>query len=63
MKNLSSLTAIALLASNASARGVPTNVRNFYSRIKTGQCVDGQVLQSGFYSEIDGPQSKPSLSQ
>lgn len=49
MAPLQSSLAVSLLVALASARDVPTNVRDFYNSIVSqGQC--NNVLADGFYS-------------
>ncbi|KAL8718819.1 MAG: hypothetical protein Q9225_004103 [Loekoesia sp. 1 TL-2023] len=57
------LTLLVLLAARGiSAVSVPTNVRNFYNRVKTGTCTGSDKLKGGFYDE-DGGQAQWSYCQ
>jgi hypothetical protein len=47
-------------AASVSARDVPSNVRSFYDSLKAkGTC--SNKLATGFYSQSDGPNSKPGV--
>lgn len=48
MKTTASL-AVALLATGAISKGIPSNVQSFYNRIQNGKCNGGTNLKDGFY--------------
>jgi hypothetical protein len=53
--NLASLSTLTFaLASTVSARDVPSNVRNFYNRVKSDKTCPHE-LQGGFHGTEGGP--------
>ena len=48
MKTTTSL-AVALLATGALSKSIPSNVQSFYNRVKNGKCNGGMNLKDGFY--------------
>lgn len=58
MKTSFALLAMALAAQDISARSVPSNVRAFYDRVKSGRCTGSDKLQGGFHDTEDSDNSK-----
>ncbi|KAL8725037.1 MAG: hypothetical protein Q9166_007612 [cf. Caloplaca sp. 2 TL-2023] len=53
MKPIIALTAL-MGTQSISALSVPTNVRNFYNRVKSSTCTGTEKLKGGFYDQEDG---------
>ena len=53
MRNSLALIAAALAVQGISARSVPSNVRSFYDRVKSGSCTGSDKLKGGFHDTDD----------
>jgi hypothetical protein len=51
MKSNLNILALFMLSSNVLALDVPANLQAFLSRIESGKCTGGTVLQDGFFSQ------------
>lgn len=58
MKTSLTYLALALAAQGIVARDVPSNVRSFYNRVKSGGCTGSDLLKSGFHDTDDSSASK-----